>query len=267
MTVLCDFAGGALRASSRDGIGTLLIGNDARRNAVTATMWRAIPQAMRWLTGDADARVVVVIGAGSTDFCAGADISEFSTVRKDAETARLYEADNSAAFNAIRICPVPTIAVIRGTCYGGGFGIAAACDLRLADETARFCIPPARLGLAYPADAVGDIVLGLGAQMAKRALFTGDVFSSDDMTTAGFLLETVAAAALEAAAYSLAATIAANAPLSVHAAKAAVRAVLENDADLSREAAVLGAATFESADYSEGRAAFAERRRPAFTGR
>jgi enoyl-CoA hydratase/carnithine racemase len=262
-----DFAGGLVRTSCNDGIGRLLLDNGNRKNAVTAAMWAAIPQALRRLTDDEDARVIIIAGGGDQDFSAGADIGEFDTKRKDGATARPYEALNSSAFAAIRHCRVPTIAVIRGICFGGGFGIAAACDLRIADENARFSIPAARLGLAYPADAMQDIVAGLGPQMAKVALFTAAPLSAAKMIAAGFLLETVAADALEAEAHALAAAIASNAPLALHASKLAIRAVVEQDNDLLREAEIMGMETFDSQDYAEGRAAFAERRKPHFTGK
>lgn len=261
-----DFAGGSIRATCNNSVGTLLIDNSGRRNAITAAMWRAIPQALRALTDEAHAHVIVVQGAGQ-DFSAGADISEFDTVRKDAETARTYEALNSDAFTAIRHCRVPTIAAVRGICFGGGFGIAAACDLRIADAAARFSVPAVRLGIAYPADAVQDIVNALGPQMAKVALFTGAPMSAEKMVAAGFLLEAIETDALDAEVAALAGAIAGNAPIALHASKMAVRAVIEQDGDLLREAEVLGANTFNSADYAEGRAAFTERRKPHFTGK
>lgn len=267
MALTHDFAGGKITAMCHDAVGTLVFSNETRKNALTAAMWRSVPNALHWLTGEAQARVVILRGAGERDFSAGADISEFDTVRKDSATARIYEAENSAAFSAVRDCPAPTIAAIRGICFGGGFGLAAACDLRLADDTARFAVPPARLGLAYPADAVADITASLGNQMARLALFTGAPMTAQRMLTSGFLLEIAATDRLEAEVMALATTIAGNAPLSVRAAKMALLAVAASDDNLLRQAEVIGAATFESADYAEGRAAFAEKRKPQFTGR
>ncbi|MBP1849928.1 enoyl-CoA hydratase-related protein [Rhizobium halophytocola] len=261
------FAGDRLTASTVDGIGSLVLDNPPRKNAVTLAMWRALPDAIHFLAGEAGARVIVLSGAGATDFSAGADISEFPTVRKDAETARVYEAANSAGFAAVRGARVPVIAAVRGICYGGGFGLAAAADVRLADETASFCIPAARLGLAYPADAVMDLLHGLGSQLARTALFTGQPIPPDQLLAQGFLSDRVAAVALEETVLRLARQIADNAPLSVQAAKLAIRAVEEGDAALLSEAAVIGASTVDSADYAEGRAAFAARRKPLFTGR
>lgn len=265
--MVTEMAGGMLKLSVSDHVGTLLLDNPRRKNAVTAAMWRAIPEAVRWLFAEAQARVLVVSGAGNGDFSAGADISEFAEVRRDTKTARVYEGANALAFASLRAAPVPVIAEIRGICFGGGFGLAAACDLRLADDTARFCLPPARLGLAYPADAVGDILRALGDQLARHALYTGDVMQADDLVRNGFLIECTAPSALAGRVRSLAATIAANAPLSVRASKLAVRAFAENDEHAARDAAAFGAATFDSEDYAEGRRAFAERRLPLFTGR
>ncbi|MBR0555733.1 enoyl-CoA hydratase/isomerase family protein [Ciceribacter sp. L1K23] len=267
MKITSDFARGRVKAACRDSVGTLVLDHPERKNAVTLAMWRAIPEALHWLVADAHARVVVLSGAGERDFSAGADISEFPTVRKDAETARIYEAANSAAFAAVRDCRVPVVAAIRGICYGGGFGLAAACDLRLADDTAVFAVPAARLGLAYPADAVGDFLLSLGAQQARKALFTGAAMTAGTLAANGFLLEVTPPGALDGAAFELAGMIAQNAPLSVQAAKLALRATETADPVLMSDAAVLGASTFESEDYAEGRAAFVERRKPIFTGR
>src|SRR5690606_37666245 len=149
-----------------------------------------------------------------------------------AATARLYEDENSKAFAAIRNAPVPVIAAIRGICYGGGFGLAAAADLRIAAEDAAFAVPAARLGLAYPADAVQDFVLSLGTQLARMALYSGAAMSPAQLLACGFLLEVTPLEALETEAMKLAETIAANAPLSVRASKLAIRAACQQDMDL-----------------------------------
>ncbi|UJW73587.1 enoyl-CoA hydratase-related protein [Rhizobium sp. SL42] len=267
MKRISEFANGQIKASCEDGTGFLLIDNPIRKNAISGAMWQAIPDALRWLHGKADARVIVMQGGGRQDFSAGADISEFAVVRKDSKTAQIYEAANSRAFSAVREAPVPVIAAIRGICYGGGFGLAAAADLRLASSDTSFAVPAARLGLAYPADAIQDFVRGLGSQLARKALFTGASFGALDLKQCGFLQEVTEADTLDDRVLALAQTIAANAPLSVRASKLALRAVEQADEDLLREAEIIGAQTFESADYAEGRSAFVERRRPRFQGR
>ncbi|CAM5381941.1 enoyl-CoA hydratase [Aquamicrobium terrae] len=247
------------------GIARMRLNRPHKKNAITQEMWRRLAAELGTLSADPDIRAVVLCGGGA-DFSAGADIGEFATLR-DADNAREYEAANSAAFAAVRTCRVPVIAAIRGICFGGGFGLAAAADIRLAAHGAQFCVPAAKLGLAYPQDAMQDIVFSAGPQMARYLAFTGARIYADEALAAGFLLEVVADGQLDARAAQIASAIAANAPLSVHASKLAIRSVLSGeaaDADAAREA---GAATFRSADYAEGRAAFAARRAPEFSGR
>ncbi|KGF70219.1 enoyl-CoA hydratase [Hoeflea sp. BAL378] len=262
------FADGAILAAVADtGIGRLTLNRAEKRNALNDSMWRALPTALAWLVEPGAARVVVIEGAGGRDFSAGADIGEFGTLRKDAGTARDYESANSAAFAAIRTSPVPVIAAIRGICFGGGFGIAAAADLRLADETARFAIPAARLGLAYPPDAVQDLVRALGDQRARHALFSAQEIPARTAFDCGCLFSLCPADELEAAVTALALAIASAAPLSVRASKAAIAAHATPSQGSQQQAARLAAATFDSADYAEGRRAFMEKRKAAFTGR
>ena len=162
----------------------------------------------------------------------------------------------------------PVIAAISGICFGGGFGLAAACDLRIATPDAVFAVPAARLGLAYPQDAMVDIVTAAGAQMAKWLTFSAARITAAQALAAGFLLEIEGdRQSLDARATAMAEAIGANAPLSIRASKAAIRAVAsktEADMHLAR---TLGSATFDSEDYREGRAAFREKRKPVFQGR
>lgn len=267
MTVSSLFADGRIACTIDGPIGTLSIDRPERKNALDAAMWRAIPAAIAWIAGHEQARVVVLSGGGDTDFSAGADIGEFDTVRKDAASARIYEAENSAAFRAVRQSPLPVMAKIRGICFGGAFGLAAACDIRIADTTARFAVPAAKLGLAYPADAVIDLVRALGPQRARAMLLGGQAISAETALASGFLLELVEPDRLDARVAELAGEIGAAAPLSVRASRAAIAAALSGDADELATAAALGDATFESEDYAEGRAAFKEKRKPVFQGR
>jgi enoyl-CoA hydratase/carnithine racemase len=262
-----SFASGRIGAVvTPDKIGRLTINRPDKRNALTDAMWRALPTALEWFTSEQTARVIIIEGAGGRDFSAGADIGEFATLRKDAVTARIYEAGNSAAFAAVRTCPVPVIAAIRGICFGGGFGIAAAADIRIGDDTARFAIPAARLGLAYPLDAIQDLVRTLGDQAARYALFSILEFSAVEAKANGCLLTLCRPDALEAEAMRLARAIANAAPISVGASKAAINACTSHSNDDLTRAAGLADATFESRDYAEGRAAFMAKRAPVFSG-
>lgn len=236
-----------------------------KKNALTEAMWTALAEAFDAVAADVGIRAVILTGRGGS-FCAGADIAEFDTARRGTRAA-IYEAANARAFAAVRNCPVPTIAAIDGICFGGGFGLAAACDLRIASADALFSVPAARLGLAYPVDAMADIVHAVGPQLARYLTFSAGRLDAPTALGAGFLLEVTEQSPARNRALDLAQSIAMNAPLSVKASKASIRAVLSGSVEDLKAAALLGAATFESDDYEEGRQAFKERRATRFSGR
>lgn len=245
-------------------VARIVFSRPERRNAIDLAGWRKLAETITLLPAEG-ARAIILTGRGR-DFCAGADISEFDTVRRDAATARVYEAANSAAFAALRLSPVPVIAAIRGVCFGGGFGIAAAADLRIAAPDARFAVPAAKLGLAYPQDAMVDIVSAAGSQLARYLTFSANPIDAQRALAAGFLLEIVDDDKLDAHVDALARSIARNAPLSIRASKLSISASISGDSSDRSRAIDAGDATFDSTDYQEGRSAFRERREPHFTG-
>ena len=256
-----------IRAAVEGPIGRLIVANPARRNAVSLDMWRAIPAAIAALEAHPDVRVIVVRGDGDLAFVSGADISEFATVRKDAASARAYEASNAEAFSAVRHVAVPTIAMIRGFCLGGGMGLAVACDLRVASDDAVFGIPAARLGVGYPPDCMADVVAAVGPQRAKEMFFTANRMAAQEALDIGLVTAVHTVEALENEVIDLALAIAHNAPLTIRAAKAAIDAVTAGTLVRERERLVtLTDACFASADFAEGRTAFLEKREAKFHG-
>src|SRR3712207_2420235 len=143
-------------------VATVAVDNPAKRNAIDLDMWGALPPIMAALDADARIRAVILRGAGQGAFASGADIAEFSNVRADAAGGRRYETANEAAFWAVAHCAKPAIAMIRSFCLGGGFGIALACDLRIAEDGATFGIPAGRLGVGYPPSAMSLVVAAVG---------------------------------------------------------------------------------------------------------
>ena len=152
-----------IRIETAGGVATVLIDNAPRRNAFDYSMWSALPDVMRQLDAEEGVRVAVLRAAPSLPFCSGADISEFSTLRATAEGGRAYEQSNVEAFDALARLGKPVIAAIGGFCMGGGMGLAAACDLRVAADDAVFGIPAARLGVGYPPTAMHYVVAAVGA--------------------------------------------------------------------------------------------------------
>jgi len=249
------------------GVATITLHNPARMNALTAAMWAALPERVAKAATDPSVRVIVFRGAGERAFSAGADISEFETARAGT-AADAYDALNHAAFEAVANCPKPTIAMIHGFCMGGGLGIALACDLRIADTAAQFALPPAKLGLGYNARWITPILRAISSADAKLLLFSARRIQASRALAMGLVAEVVPTDDLETATAALATEIAANAPLTIRAAKAAVDAlsapgVAPDMVALDR----LVADCFDSADYAEGRRAFLEKRKPLFTGR
>jgi enoyl-CoA hydratase/carnithine racemase len=247
-------------------IATLAIDNPTKRNALDQEMWRVLPGLVKALDQDEHVRVIVLRGAGSGSFASGADIAEFETVRANAEGGRAYEAINEAAFWAVAHCSKPVIAMIRGFCLGGGFGLALSCDLRIASVNATFGIPAARLGIGYPPGAMKLVTAAVGAPAAKDLFYTARRISAEEAQRLGVVQRVVANETLEETVFSLAQDIAQNAPLTIRAAKAAIDASM-GIAHPSTDPVALADQCFDSADAVEGRAAFLEKRKPVFTGR
>ena len=158
--------------------------------------------------------------------------------------------------------------MIHGFCLGGGLGVALCTDIRLADDKAEFAIPAAKLGLGYNARWVRPLLAAVPPSRAKEMLFTARRFKVAEAAAMGLVSRFVPTSELEAATRALAAEIAANAPLTVRAAKRTIDELVrhpETPDIAALDAAV--AACFASEDYAEGRRAFLEKRKPRFQGR
>lgn len=248
------------------GIATIEISNPARMNAMTADMWGALPGLIAQAEADAAARVIVLRGAGTRAFCAGADISEFDTQRSG-DAVHTYDVLNHNAFDALTNCTKPTIAMIHGFCLGGGLGLALACDLRVGDEASTFAIPAAKLGIGYNPRWISPILRAVSPATAKLILYTGRRFTASEALAMGLVTSLARTDDLFVVVRGLASEIAGNAPLSVRAAKAIIDELAERPgtADLAKLDHFI-TACFDSEDYAEGRRAFTEKRKPIFKG-
>ncbi|MGW0551777.1 enoyl-CoA hydratase/isomerase family protein [Streptomyces altiplanensis] len=234
-----------------DGVATVVISNPAKRNAMTAGMWRALPGLLERLAADRDVRALVLTGAGDT-FCAGADISSLLEPGEEPQGLAVRAEEALAAF------PKPTLAAVRGYCVGGGSQLAAACDLRFAEEGALFGVTPAKLGIVYPASSTRRLVSLVGPAAAKYLLFSGELIDTARALRTGLADEVLPAGELAKRVAEFSRILASRSQLTQAAAKEFATGRTDRDAHWAEEARGSG-------DTAEGVAAFLERRAPCFT--
>ncbi|HZF87578.1 enoyl-CoA hydratase/isomerase family protein [Streptomyces sp.] len=234
-----------------DSVATVVIHHPAKRNAMTAAMWEALPPLLETLAADPEVRALVLTGAGGT-FCAGADIS---TLQGSPERAQALAV---AAEEALAAFPKPTLAAIRGHCVGGGSQLAAACDLRFAEQGALFGVTPAKLGIVYPASSTRRLVSLAGPATAKYLLFSGELIEAERALRTGLVDEVLPEGELAERVAEFTRTLAARSQLTQAAAKEFANGRADRDGHWAARAR-------ESGDPAEGVAAFLERRSPRFT--
>jgi len=252
----------------RDGaVGYLIFNNPERRNAVSLDMWEAAGRMLEAFARDDEVRVVVVTGAGGKAFVSGADISRFGAERSTEQAVAHYNAMVEKANLAFYEFPKPSIAMIRGYCIGGGLGLAVCCDLRICSDNSRFGIPAAKLGLGYGFPGIKRLSDVVGPSFAKEIFYTARQFDAEEARIMGLVNRVVPEAELEAYVHDYATTIAGNAPLTIDAVKYIVGQVTKPESERNLTRAVeMVQKCFASKDYVEGRTAFAEKRKPMFTG-
>ena len=257
-----------LIARKENGIGWVIFNNPEKRNAMSPDMVEAMGAALEDYATDASVRVVILKGAGDKAFVSGADISKFKETRSTPEQVRDAEARSEAANRALRECPKPTIAMIRGYCMGGGLGVAIACDLRIASDDSRFGVPAAKLGVGYRYSGLQRLSDIVGPSFTAEIFYTGRQFSSQEALQMGLVNRVLPPAELEAYVMDYARTMANNAPLTLAAVKRCLVEARKDPAERDLELCQsMVEACFASQDFIEGRTAFMEKRKPAFQGR
>jgi enoyl-CoA hydratase/carnithine racemase len=249
------------------GVGYLIFNNPERHNAVSLEMWEAASSYLEDFAKDNSVRVVVLTGAGGKAFVSGADISKFENERSTKEAIDRYNVAVDKANTAIYEFAKPTIAMIRGYCIGGGVGLALCCDIRICSDNSKFGVPAAKLGLGYGFKGIKKLVDVVGPAYAKEIFFTARHFTATEAHQMGLVNSVISEAELDAYVRNMAETISRNAPLTVNSVKYIVGQVLtdEGKRDL-KKCDELVSQCFASQDYTEGRKACMEKRKPNFTG-
>ncbi|MFA5566833.1 MAG: enoyl-CoA hydratase [Acidimicrobiia bacterium] len=268
MSIEFDTGTEQLLCEAVDGIATVTFNNPARYNAMTQQIRTALPRALAAVQASDEVRVIVVTGAGDKAFISGADISEFESQRTAPEARHEYDNNYLAMNQAWQKVTKPVIAMVGGYCLGAGMLVLLKTDIRIASEQARFGIPAAKLGLGFAYDGIAMLERAVGKAHAAEILFSARQFDAEEARAMHLVNRVVPPHMLQGETYSLARQIAANAPLTVRACKAGL---VQTGIPLPQRDLVLVAeaveACFDSQDYLEGQAAFAEKRSPRFLGR
>lgn len=246
-------------------IGWIIFSNPPKLNAVTYDMMTALPDAMARLDRDPQVKVIAFGGSGMRAFISGADVKEFGATRGSAGATATYNHAMDETYKAVSSARKPTLACIRGMCFGVGVSVALYCDLRVCSDDAEFGHQAVKLGMAISFPSIKRLVDIVGPAGATDLLFTGRRMGAEEALALRLVHRVFPAAELEGAFAKLASEIAEGAPLSLVAAKMAIRGAL-GDADM-RDVKASTDACHASEDYKEGPRAFAEKRKPIFRGR
>jgi enoyl-CoA hydratase/carnithine racemase len=245
------------------GIATVTLNRPERYNALGRRIVDELGEALESIEGAGEVRAIVLTGAGDKAFCSGVDLKERAEM--DADGRWSHNRALGAFAERLARLQVPTIAALNGLAFGGGLEIALACDFRVAAEGARFALPEVGIGIVPGAGGTQRLPRLIGVTKAKELILTGRRINAEDALDMGLVSKVVPRSSLMEEARSLAEEIAANSPLAVAYAKAAVDLASETTIEqgLRYETAAIRA-TLTSEDYKIGLTAFAEKRTPEF---
>ncbi len=246
-------------------VATVLIDRAEKRNALDLAMWQALGAAFDSLGAVNDIGCVLIRGAGTAAFSAGADITAFDRDRGTPDKPTRYNEDLHHTMQAIRTCTHPVVAAISGWCMGGGAGIASMCDFRVGGVGMRLGVPARERGIWYAHAELDPILSVVGYAIACELMIEGRVFTGEEAFGKGLISRVVPDEAVFAEAEALARRICEGAPLSNRFHKRALQA-LRGPIPVSagEQAAAQGFA--RTADFREATLAFQEKRKPVFRG-
>jgi enoyl-CoA hydratase/carnithine racemase len=256
-------SGGRVTLERHGDVARLTFDHPAAYNALDWTMWRELADHCTTLAGDRAVRVVTFRGAGGKAFVSGTDISGFLDF-ETAEQGIAYEREVGTYVETIEALPQPTVALIEGWAVGGGLAIAFACDFRIATAGSRFGSPIGRtIGNCLAARSYARILAHVGPAITKRMLLLGEILTAEELNHLSLITDVVAADEMDAAADTLCARLAENAPLTTAATKEAIRRIIY--ADLPDIDDLIGR-VYASHDFRNGVRNFLAKRKAVWTG-
>ncbi len=251
----------------RGEVAVITLNRPEKLNALNREIWRGIKTFCAEIAADPGLKVMVMRGATPAAFASGADIAEFPVVHATPQSAREYHSEIREAYDAVANLEKPTIAMIQGYCFGGGCAVALCCDLRYADTTSSFCIPPAKLGLVYSLHETKRLSDLVGPSKAKEMLMGAKVIQAEEALQCGLATRLFAPEALERETFAFADELARLSQTTIRGVKKMVGLISHGEVDDTPETRALSGGAFESPDYREGRDAFLAKRKPNFTVR
>lgn len=247
--------------------GLLRLNRPEKQNSLNRELMRELMDGLASLAEDGCRVLVLGAAPGAKVWSAGHDINELPEPRRD---PLAYFDALETLLRRVQDCPVPVIAMVEGSVWGGACDLCLSCDLVIAAEGSSFAMTPAKIGIPYNASGLIHFTNLIGVNKAKEMFFTAQPVSADDARKSGFVNHVVPPAQLEEFTLGLAGKIAANAPLAVRALKAEFRLLSHGqpiDAETAEKIQAIRREVYDSADYAEGIRAFKEKRAPQFEGR
>ncbi|MEK9742176.1 MAG: enoyl-CoA hydratase-related protein [Pelagibacteraceae bacterium] len=234
-------------------------------NALTKPMWKKLGSIFRDLASKKNKhiRCVILRGEGGKSFSPGNDIGEFEKSRSNSKLAKEYGVHLHGTLAAIQECPIPTVALIEGICVGGGFEIAACCDLRICGNSSRFGVPIKRLGLTMAPRELQALLGLVGRSTTMEILLEGKIFNSEEAYQKGMVNRVVPDQDVEKEAYATAERICDGAPLVARWHKAFADELLYKN-KISNKLNNLGYKCYDTEDFQIGYKSFLTKTKPKF---